>query len=117
LSECETWRPILKKKYCGIKNKTLRTIFERNWRGVTEGYRILQSERVFKLHALPSIMGGTKSRSLGWEHYVEGTGEIVNAYKIVVRKEKGKRLFGRPTRRWEDNMRTDLKEIWQPAVG
>jgi hypothetical protein len=32
-----------------------------------------------------------------------------NAYKILVRKTVGKRL-GRPRRRWEDNIRMDLRE-------
>jgi hypothetical protein len=34
-----------------------------------------------------------------------------NAYRIVVRKSDGKRPLGRPRRRWEDNMRLDLREI------
>jgi hypothetical protein len=37
-------------------------------------------------------------------------GEIRNAYKIMVRKPKGKkRPFGRPRRRWDDNIIMDLK--------
>jgi hypothetical protein len=34
-----------------------------------------------------------------------------NAYKIFVRKSEGKRLLGRSSRRWEDNIRMLLKEI------
>lgn len=49
-------------------------------------------------------------------HYVVRMGEIVNTWKIVVRKEKGKRPFGRPKCRCEDNMRKNLKETWQQAV-
>jgi hypothetical protein len=37
-----------------------------------------------------------------------------NAYNILVGKTKGKRPFGRPRRRWEDNVRMVLKEIvWE----
>jgi len=37
-----------------------------------------------------------------------------NAYKILVGKPEGKRPLGRPRRRWEDNIRMDLREIeWQ----
>ena len=33
------------------------------------------------------------------------------AFKILIRKPAGKRLLWRPKRRWEDNIRMDLKEI------
>jgi hypothetical protein len=38
-------------------------------------------------------------------------GEEKNAYRILVRKPKGKRPIGRPRRKWEDNIRMDLREI------
>jgi hypothetical protein len=38
-------------------------------------------------------------------------GEMRNAYKTLVGKPEGKRPFGRPSRRWEDNIKTDLREI------
>jgi hypothetical protein len=37
-------------------------------------------------------------------------GEKRNAYRILVRKPEGKRSLGRPKRRWEDNIRMDLRE-------
>jgi hypothetical protein len=37
-------------------------------------------------------------------------GAVRNAYKILVGKPKGKRQLGRPRRRWEDNIKIDLKE-------
>ena len=33
------------------------------------------------------------------------------AFKILTGKPTGKRPFGRPRHRWEDNIRMDLKEI------
>jgi len=37
-----------------------------------------------------------------------------NAYKILVGKPEGKKPLGRPSRRWEDNIRMDFKEIgWE----
>jgi len=37
-----------------------------------------------------------------------------NAYKILVGKPTGKRPLGKPRRRWEDNIRIDLREIgWE----
>jgi hypothetical protein len=37
-------------------------------------------------------------------------GDRRNAYKILVRNPEGKRPLGRPHRRWEDNIRMDLRE-------
>jgi hypothetical protein len=34
-----------------------------------------------------------------------------NVYKILVRKPQGKRQLGTPRRRWNDNIKTDLREI------
>ena len=33
------------------------------------------------------------------------------AYRVLVGKSKGKRLLGRPRRRWEDNIKVDLQEV------
>jgi hypothetical protein len=32
-------------------------------------------------------------------------------YRILVGKSEGKRTLGRPRRRWEDNIKMDLREI------
>jgi hypothetical protein len=32
-------------------------------------------------------------------------------YRVLVGKPEGKRLLGRPRRRWEDSIRMDLREI------
>jgi hypothetical protein len=37
-----------------------------------------------------------------------------NSYRILVGNPEGKRPLGRPKRRWEDNIRLDLREIeWE----
>jgi len=38
-------------------------------------------------------------------------GDRRGAYRAVVGKPEGKRPFGRPRRRWEDNIRMDIKEL------
>jgi hypothetical protein len=38
-------------------------------------------------------------------------GQMRNAYKSFVGKLEGKRPFGRPKRRWEDNVKMNLREI------
>jgi hypothetical protein len=43
-------------------------------------------------------------------------GKMKNSYNILVGKPEGKRPFGRPWRRWQDNIRKDLmKTGWQGA--
>ena len=38
---------------------------------------------------------------------VEGRG----VHRVLVRKPEGKRPLGRPRRRWEDNIKIDLREV------
>jgi hypothetical protein len=38
-------------------------------------------------------------------------GERRGAYWVLVRKPEGRRPLGRPKRRWEDNIKTDLREV------
>jgi hypothetical protein len=38
-------------------------------------------------------------------------GEKRNAYRLLVGKPEGKRLLGRPRRRWVDNIRIDIGEV------
>jgi hypothetical protein len=47
-----------------------------------------------------------KSRRMRWAGHVARMGE-----KILVGKPEGKRPLGRPRRRWEDNIKIDLREI------
>jgi len=41
---------------------------------------------------------------------------MINAYEVFVGKPEGKRPLGRPTNRWEDNIRTDLRETGWESV-
>ena len=34
-----------------------------------------------------------------------------NAYRVLVGKPEGKRPLGKPRRRWEDNIRMNLREV------
>jgi hypothetical protein len=40
-----------------------------------------------------------------------------NVYRLLVGKPEGKRLLGRPRRRWVDNIRMDLGEVGWSDVG
>jgi len=45
-----------------------------------------------------------------WSGHVARMGEMRSLYKILVGKPEGKRPLGRRKRRWEDNIRMDLRE-------
>jgi hypothetical protein len=38
--------------------------------------------------------------------------KMINAYKMLIGKPVGNRPLGIPKRRWEDNIKMPLKEIW-----
>ena len=38
-------------------------------------------------------------------------GDRRGAYRILVGKPEGRRALGRPRHRWQDNMKTDLREV------
>jgi hypothetical protein len=46
-----------------------------------------------------------------WAGHVALVGEKRNACTILVGKPEGERPLGRPTRRWEDNIKMDLGEL------
>jgi hypothetical protein len=43
--------------------------------------------------------------------HVARTGKGRDVYRVLVGKPEGKRPLGRPSRRWEDNIRMDLQEV------
>jgi hypothetical protein len=45
-------------------------------------------------------------------------GERRGAYRVLVGKPDGRRPLGRPRRRWEDNIKMDLREVgWGAWAG
>jgi hypothetical protein len=46
-----------------------------------------------------------------WVGHVARMGEGRGVYKVLVGKPEGRRPLGRPRRRWEDNIRMDLREV------
>jgi hypothetical protein len=63
------------------------------------------------LYSLPNIVIKIKSRRMRLARHEASHGEIRKAYKILVGKSEGKRLLERLTRKWEDNINMNLREI------
>ena len=49
--------------------------------------------------------------TLRWAGHVARMGEDRGVHRVLVGKPEGKRPLGRPTRRWEDNIKMDLQEV------
>ena len=52
-----------------------------------------------------------KSRRLRWAGYVVRIEEGRSAFKFFTDTPTGNRPLGKPTRRWEDNIRIDRKQM------
>jgi hypothetical protein len=63
------------------------------------------------LYRSPNIVRVIKSRTSRWAGYVARMEEGRSAFKILTGTPIVKRPLGRPRRRWEDNIRMELKEI------
>ena len=74
-------------------------------------WRKLHSAELHALYSSPNIIRSLKSRRLRWAGHVARMEQPRNAYTVLVRKPEGKRPLGRPRRRWEDNIRMDLREV------
>jgi hypothetical protein len=52
-----------------------------------------------------------KSRRMRWAGHVARMEEGRGVDRVLVGRPEGKRPLGRPRRRWEDNIKLDLREI------
>ena len=52
-----------------------------------------------------------KSRRMRWAGHAARMGERGGVYRVLVGKPEGKRPLRRPRRRWEDNIKMNLKEV------
>jgi hypothetical protein len=88
----------------------LRRIFGPKRDEVIGGWRKLHNEEVHNLYCSPSIIRMMKLRRMREAGHVARMGEKRNAYRILVGKPEQKRPLGRPRRRWEDNIKMNLRE-------
>jgi hypothetical protein len=93
-----------------FENRVLRNIFgpkteeDGSWKN-------LHNDELLDLYSLPNIVRVIKSRRMRWAGYVARMGEGRGIYRVLIGRPKGKRPLGRPRRRWEDNIKLDLREI------
>jgi hypothetical protein len=85
---------------------------------VAGNWRRLHNEALHNLYASQNVIRAIESRWMKWVGWGGvgwgGMGEMRNACNILVGKSEGKRPVGRPRRKWEVNMRMDLREAgWE----
>jgi hypothetical protein len=76
-----------------------------------KSWRKLHNDKLHSLYSSSNIVTVIKSRRMRWAGHVARMGEGSSVYRVLVGRSEGKRQLGRPRRRWEDNIKTDLRDI------
>jgi hypothetical protein len=109
---CETWSLILREEHRlrVFENSVLRKIFgpKRDEEG---SWKKLHNDELHSLYSSLNIVRVIKSRRIRWAGHVARMGEGRDVYKVLIGRPEGKRPLGKPRRRWEDNIKTDLREM------
>jgi hypothetical protein len=92
------------------ENRVLR-IFGPKRDRITGEWRKLHNEELNNLYSSINIVRVIKSRRMRWAGHVVRMGDGRGVYRVLVGKTEGRRPLGRPTHRWEDNIRMDLREV------
>jgi len=94
-----------------FESRALRRIFGSRRDEVTGEWIKLHYEELHDLCSSPNIMRAIKSRRMRWAGHVACMEERKSIYRVLVVKPEGKRLFGRPSHRYEDNIKMNLQEV------
>jgi len=110
---CETWslRVREERRLRLFENKVLRRIFGPKRDVGTKEWRKLHNEELNDLYRSPIIFRMIKWRRIRWAGHVARMRKKRSICMVLVGKTEGKRLLGRPRRRWEDNIKMDLQEV------
>ena len=114
---CETWSLTLREesRLRVFKIRVLRRIFGPKRDEVTMEWRKLHNEKLNKLYSSPNIFRVIKSRRMRWAGHVARMGQRRGVYRVLVGKPEGRRPFGRPRHRLEDNIRWIFRK-WDVGV-
>jgi hypothetical protein len=94
-----------------FENRVLRKIFGPK-REEDGSWRKLHNDELHTLYSSPNIVRVIKARKMRWAGHVARMGKGRGVYRVLVGRPEGKRPLGRPRRRWEENIKMDLSEIW-----
>jgi hypothetical protein len=91
-----------------FENKVLRKIFGPK-REEDGSWRKLHNDELHSLYSSPNIVKVFKSRKMRWAGHVARSGEGRGVYRVLVGRPEC--TLGRLRRRWEDNIKMNLREI------
>jgi len=94
-----------------FENRVLRKIFGPKRDEVTGEWRKLHNKEINVLYPSPSIVRMIKSRRMRRVGHAARMGESRGVCRVYLRQPEGNRPLGRPKRRWEDNIKTDLEKV------
>jgi hypothetical protein len=69
----------------------------------------MHNDELHNLYSSPNIFRVIKSRRLRWAGHVARMGEGRGVYRVLVGRLEGRRPLGGHRRRWEDNIKMDLR--------
>jgi hypothetical protein len=87
-----------------FENTVLRRIFGPK-REEDGSWRKLHNDELHSLYSSPNVVRVIKSKRMRWAGHVARMGERRSVYRVLVGRPEGKRPLGRPSRRWENNIR------------
>jgi hypothetical protein len=74
-------------------------------------WRKLHNDEIHSLYSSPNVVTVIKSRKMRWAGHVARMGEGKGVYRVLVGRPEGKRPLEIHRRRWEYNIKMDLREI------
>jgi hypothetical protein len=92
-----------------FENRVLRTIFGPK-KEEDGSWRKLHNGELHSLYSSPNIVRVIQSRRIRWAGHGARMGEGRSVYRVLVGRPECKRPLGRPRRRWEDNIKLDLRK-------
>jgi len=110
---CETWWLIMRevRRLRVFENRVLRRMFGPKRHKATWNGEKYVMRRLCNLYSLPNIFQVIKSRRMRWAGLVTLIMESRGVYRVLVGKPEEKRPLGRPSHRWEDNIKMGLQEV------